>query len=460
MMNASKIEEKLELSVVSPSTHQHINKSTFTIFPAGSLTGNRNDRRMAKSTAYLQSGDPASPAAFLVAGFFFFNTFLLPAGLLYTTLLTPLFLLLLLKKGKWKALLWFAVLSAPIGYFHSRGGADMAVYARSFALFASAVVFTIWVCHFLLAHKDKLGEYFRVIVVYNTFLTAMAILLLPVPGANEFFWYFEPIHTAIPAFPRLKLLVYESSFYSLQLAPVFLFYFASIALTGRKPYLLSLLLLGFSLLISLSFGILGGLTIAVLLVFFLHPFSLLRRRRIFFTSIYLALFGALLLALILYYFPFNPVFDRIEKVMQGHDSSAKGRTWEAFLLAWAILGETDYWLGAGLGQIKVAGHELIVNYYQYEGKWTDLVRIPNAMAETLATFGIVGAAGRVIAQIGLFFYTKVYGNYYRLMLFAFIFIYQFTGSYLTNIYEYLIWVIVFLPVFPQFDKRPADQPDG
>ena len=75
------------------------------------------------------------------------------------------------------------------------------------------------------------------------------------------------------------------------------------------------------------------------------------------------------------------------------------------------------------------------------------------MAETLASFGIIGAVSRVIAQIVLFVATRVYDNYYRLVLFGFIFIYQFTGSYLTNVYEYLIWVIVFLPVFPRFDKQ-------
>ena len=212
-------------------------------------------------------------------------------------------------------------------------------------------------------------------------------------------------------------------------------------------------LLCLALLLSLSFGVLGGMAMAVLVVFFLNAKSLLRRRKIFFSAIYL-LIGVVLVGFIMWrFFPFNPVVDRVGKIFAGHDSSANGRTWEAFMLAWKILEHTDIYWGAGWGQIKIVGQPIIVEYYNYEGEWRDLVRIPNASAETLASLGLLGLSGRLLAEIGLFFYTKVYNNYYRMILFAFIFIYQFTGSYLTNIYEYLIWVLVFLPIFPQFNRQ-------
>ncbi|MBC7536218.1 MAG: hypothetical protein H7258_11050, partial [Ferruginibacter sp.] len=51
----------------------------------------------------------------------------------------------------------------------------------------------------------------------------------------------------------------------------------------------------------------------------------------------------------------------------------------------------------------------------------------------------------------LFFYTKVWTNYFRLLLFIFIFIYQFTGSFVTNIAEYVIWILAFTNVFVEFD---------
>ncbi len=386
-------------------------------------------------------------------GLFFFNIFLLPAGLLYTTLLSPLFVLLLLKKGVWRPFLAYLGLSLLFGYQHFRTGVDVGAYLKSYILFSSAFVFSLWAYHFLSAKHEKLSLYFQRITLYNTFFVLLAIAGLLLPLTREILWYDVPIHPAIPAFPRLRLFVYEPSFYSLLLAPIVLYYFTAFVFSSDNKHLMALGLLCFALVLSLSFGVLGGMLIAVLVVFLLNARSLLRRKRIFFASLYLLGMASMGGLILWEFFPFNPVVDRVGKIFAGHDSSANGRTWEAFMLAWKILEHTDIYWGAGWGQIKIVGQPIIVEYYNYEGEWRDLVRIPNASAETLASLGLMGLLGRLLAEIGLFFYTKVYDNYYRMILFAFIFIYQFTGSYLTNIYEYLIWILVFLPVFPQFNRQ-------
>ncbi len=389
---------------------------------------------------------------FSVVGFFFFNILFLPTGLLYTTLMTPWFLWLLLRRRHWKGLAWYFLLSLPLAWYHLSHGAVGETYLRSYFLFTSVAVFTLWAWHYFRQHARKLGGYFRQISIYNSFFTLFALALYFTAAGKTIFWSFEPIHPAIPVAPRLKMLVYEPSFYALQLAPVILFYFIAYLFSEGNRYLLGLVFLTVSLLLSLSFGVIGGLTIALTALILLHFFRLIRRKKVFYAGIYLALILVAAVVALFWLFPLNPVADRVEKVWYGFDPSANGRTWQAFLLAWKILGETSYLFGAGLGQIKEIGHEIIVNYYNYEGAWADLVRIPNVMAETLATFGLAGALTRLIAQIGLFFYTRVYSNYYRFALFIFLFLYQFTGSYLTNVYEYLFWVLVFLPVFPQFDK--------
>jgi hypothetical protein len=90
-----------------------------------------------------------------------------------------------------------------------------------------------------------------------------------------------------------------------------------------------------------------------------------------------------------------------------------------------------------------------------------VITIPNAVAETWTLFGIAGLMLRFIAEISLFFSRKVWCNYYRLILFVFIFIYQFTGSFVTNLAEYVIWILAFTEVFPQFDvirRKPATGP--
>jgi hypothetical protein len=85
-----------------------------------------------------------------------------------------------------------------------------------------------------------------------------------------------------------------------------------------------------------------------------------------------------------------------------------------------------------------------------------VVRIPNAVAETMAIFGIFGIAIRFSLIFYFFIKTKVLENYYRTLLFVFVFVYQFTGSYITNIVEYVIWVIAFSTVFKQFDVKQTN----
>lgn len=342
-------------------------------------------------------------------------------------------------------------------YYHLNiTGATFSSYLKSYILLTSVFLFITWCYYFLSKRLNKLSTYFRYITLYNFFLVLIAIPLLIIPVINELFWYFVPIHPAIPVIPRLKLLVYEPSFYSFQLVPIFLFYLFSVVFNQPNNPFVALGMVIFALILSLSFGVIGSLIIATTLIFGTHFFRLSKHKRVFFFTIYLVLLALTALYIIWTFFPFNPIFIRLDKMLEGNDSSTNGRTWQAFLLAWRILQETDYYFGAGLGQIKEVGHQIIVDYYNYEGKWADLVRIPNTMAETLATFGIVGAVVRLVTQIVLFVHTRVYTNYYRLTLFAFVFIFQFMGSYLTNIYEYVLWLIVFLPVFPQFDKKVID----
>ncbi|PIY34027.1 MAG: hypothetical protein COZ08_04175, partial [Bacteroidetes bacterium CG_4_10_14_3_um_filter_42_6] len=53
----------------------------------------------------------------------------------------------------------------------------------------------------------------------------------------------------------------------------------------------------------------------------------------------------------------------------------------------------------------------------------------------------------------VFFFVKkrIYNNHYALILFLLIFIYQFTGSFITNVAELGIWAVVFGTRFIEFD---------
>jgi hypothetical protein len=148
-------------------------------------------------------------------------------------------------------------------------------------------------------------------------------------------------------------------------------------------------------------------------------------------------------------FPDNILFVRVGNIIAGNDSSGRGRTSEAFILAKKLLLMKSGTWGIGIGQIKVIGTQVIRDFYLYPPEYSNIA-IPNVTAETLALFGWVGLALRFFLELFFFFYTRVWKNYYRLMLFLFIFFYQFTGSFITNVAEYVIWILAFTEAFPQF----------
>jgi hypothetical protein len=144
---------------------------------------------------------------------------------------------------------------------------------------------------------------------------------------------------------------------------------------------------------------------------------------------------------------------RIVNVFSGKDISFRGRTFDSFYLGWQIAAQKSIWFGCGFGQVKEVGTDVFNTFYNTSFYTADNVGIPNAIGDTLATLGMVGVFLRLILEVYFFFKTKVYSNYYRLSLFVFIFIYQFTGSFITNIAEYSIWIIAFhKDIFEEFDK--------
>ncbi|HEY6083006.1 MAG TPA: hypothetical protein VIU45_06080, partial [Chitinophagaceae bacterium] len=266
-------------------------------------------------------------------------------------------------------------------------------------------------------------------------------------------WYLVPISPNIPVIPRLKLFTLEASHYSFWLVPLLIYFYSKVLFEkSRKSYVLAFILT-ISLLLSFSIGVIGGLLISfipVLILYFRNIFPVSGQRVLFFISL-----GALpLLILLAYHFyPDNALFARIRNIFKGDDTSARGRTYEAFILAHKIAAQKSLLWGVGPGQLKLIGRETVIRFYGFANP-PAVVRLPNASAETLAYFGYTGLVGRLLIELLLFFKTRVMENPYRLWLFAFVFIYQFTGSYITNLAEYLVWLLAFSSAFPQFDKEP------
>jgi hypothetical protein len=121
---------------------------------------------------------------------------------------------------------------------------------------------------------------------------------------------------------------------------------------------------------------------------------------------------------------------------------------ESYFFAYQIAAEKSLWWGVGFGQVKLLDY-LITS-------WSG-GRLICTVADNFALFGLIGVLLRFGSECYLFFRTRVYRNRFRLSLFIFMFIYQFTGSFSTNLAEYVIWILAFSPILPEFDRQPAAQ---
>lgn len=395
----------------------------------------------------LQRMNKFMPVAVL---YFFFNSLWLPEGVLYTTLLTPLFIIWLYNRQMLQPFSSFFLISLIYAFIHLMNGIDILFYLRSYLLLITVFVF---ICSFYLFTRvcNSLGEIFRKILIINFILLIPACIAFFIPPLKDIFWMTTDVSSGLTQFSRLKMFTYEASYYSLLLVPIAMYYLLKMILLRLPNKFLVAIMIILPLALSFAFGTLLGIPIAIIILFlsdirllYLKPGT---RKLLVAAIVLLVLFSFVFVRL----YPDNPFFLRISNIFQGRDSSFRGRVFESIYLAYEVVKEKSLLFGAGLGQFKILAKDLMTTFYSFTGE-VDIVRLSSTVAETFATFGLTGLFLRFGAEIYLFFKTRVYSNYYRLALFIFIFIYQFTGSYLMNIAEYVVWVLAFSSVFPEFNK--------
>jgi len=388
--------------------------------------------------------------------YFFINTVGLPFGLTYTTLLAPLFYVWILLKRKNEVLLPFICILLPFMLVHLFViRVEMEKYG--IALFNILAVYIFGQAFYTWLKFDSRKEMiFKKILIINTFLCFIAIGVYFTP-LNHIFWIRQNLTENVGQFMRLKMFTYEASYYAMLFVPVFLFYLMQYVLrqnTITGIWLLPMIFI--PLVLSFSIGVILCLVAAGVLTLLICYRPLHQKRRVvngFITGTFLAI---IFLVVAVIFFPGNPFFLRLQNILSGSDTSSIGRTVEAFELAGNIVEANNPWWGIGPGQLNLVAADMIREYYLYYH--TTPVAIPNATAETLALFGWVGFFFRLLLLVILFFVTKVWRNYFQLLLFFFMFLYQFMGSYITNGAEYVIWILAFTHAFPSFDvKRKTDQ---
>ena len=393
------------------------------------------------------------PFAFV---YFFINGVALPFGLTYTSLLAPFFYIWIIRTRKREVLLPFIAVLVPFMVMHLLVvRAELNSYLVSLLNLVLVYIFCQTAYSFLLVCQD-VEKIFRWILFINFVLCIVAI---PFYFTEYFslFWDEQVLTEGVGRLRRLRLFTYEPSYYSFLFTPFFFFFLLQYFFRQNTiPAALLLPMIMLPYLLSFSIGVMGAMFLALFFTWILYFKQLITKKRIISTIITGGVTLASVLVVLLVFFRSNPLFTRIANIFNWRDTSGRGRTADAFILARKILYQGNEFWGIGLGQIKTVGDSIIRDYYLYN---IDIVAtIPNAAAETLAIFGWVGFIVRIALELFLFFYTRVWTNYYRLLLFFFVFIYQFTGSFITNAAEYIIWILAFTNIFSQFNVASGSDP--
>ena len=390
------------------------------------------------------------PFAFI---YFFINIVGLPFGLLYTTILTPVFYVWLLIKGKRLIIFRFFLFATPFVIVHLFNGVDKFYYSRSLVVYLTVYIFC-YAFHTLLTTYNKMEGLFKRLTDANFAFTIIALFLLVTPLKNLlwFDWSISVGGLAINNWPRLLMLTYEPSYYATLMVPLFVFYFIQFILKqSHNGSLQQFFFIGTPLLLSLSMGVIAGLVISIIIFILVNARRFLTSKTLLYSLIAISFFFLSSIVILFYFYPQNPISVRLIAIFAGADGSANGRTFEAFELGVVIAKLKSIWWGVGPGQLKIIGDPIIKAFYNYPPDYGQ-VSIPSTFSETIAIFGIIGGSLRMMLEFFFFFKTKVYNNYFRTLLFIYIFIYQFTGSFTTNIAEYVIWILAFTNTFPQFDR--------
>lgn len=387
--------------------------------------------------------------------YFFFNSLFLPLGLLYTTLLAPLFLVWVIIQKKPTHLVPYLALTFIFACIHFLNGVDPGYYLQSYLILLTIFIFCVATRTWLLK-TESLRGLFKSLLLINAVLTVVALVLLAIPDLRDILWYNNAITNGVNDVWRLKMFTYEASYYSTVLAPLALYYCLRTFLLKPPRRWLAFFLVIIPLALSLSFGVILGLLLAIGAVY-LSDLRLLTENKK--TISYLLLFvtaAALGIVILFKLNPENILFKRIANVLVGQDTSFRGRTTDSFFIAVEIARKKSLLFGCGPGQVKVLGIDILRRFYQSDIYTEANTSIPNAVAETLAVFGLAGVLLRFGIEFFFFFRTRAYRNYYRLSLFILAFFLQFTGSFITNVAEYVIWLLAFTPgLFPEFDRPPG-----
>lgn len=379
----------------------------------------------------------------LIIVFFIFNIVYLPSPLLWINILSVLYVFKVINSKYFLLFIAYLFLLLIFSGVHLYNGVDdFESYQKSTLLYILVAFTAIATRLYLIKYTFKFEAFYRLIVKYNfiLFIVGLTLFFLEIPSTIIIIYDYDGV-----GLPRMRGLLYEPSYYALILTPWVIFaILKNIQKKANKSDIKYFLLLMIPFLATVSIGVITALGIALGIVGALRALSSMKLNRkvvLIITSIFLVLAAVVALNA-------EVIFTRVIAILTGEDGSTNMRTIGSMDVAYQIMKEKSTWFGIGPGQIKITGKEIFNSYFNYQD--SNVPRIPNAIGETMTTFGFIGLAIRLIIQFLIFIQFRVYKNNYLLSLFLFLFIYQFTGSFITSTIEYVFWLLLTIPVFKEF----------
>lgn len=376
--------------------------------------------------------------------FYYFNVLFLPLGFQWSNFLSPL---LLVNIWRSKAINFLILLLLLCGVIfvgqlflepHS-GFIDYKNYVLSSGYFIATLVSGIFFYNLLryLKQTNLLRRVFDRLLVINAvlFVAAVAIYFLPL---REIVWMQDDLR----GLSRLKMFYSEPAHYGYILMPLMLYVLFRVFVQKDYSYIYLFIITLLSVLACQSTGTVMAMVIALLV-------GGMTFARVFYKKYYKQIF--MLMVVLLVALPFildSVLFTRLMSFMAGGDHSGQVRVFYSLGSAYGLIERYNYYFGVGLGQAKE-----YVEYFtsQYSGYGTN--RLPSSLSSTLASIGMLGVFVKYTLLICLFFLKRIYNNVFHFIIFMYALVYGFTGGWVINPAEFMMWALAFSGVFKEYDRR-------
>lgn len=384
---------------------------------------------------------PLASIAFFVNGPAFF-----PPGLLFTSMLSPLLYFWLLAKRRRFVLEGFLVAIFPFALANAIQGMKIRIFLPSFLLLMTVYV-TTYAFAVAIQEMRSLHRLLRTLIWMNL---GLAIVGLAVRFTSVYALMWATPEDTTSKTIRFRGFASEASLYSTLLLPLLLFSYWTFVRRRTRANFILLMATAIPLFMSLSYGIIGGIAIALIVVYLAGGKGVSRFKWIALTMLVLCV-GYVALPRT------NPIRKRAIDMFSGSDASEYLRTTASYIAGYREADSKDLWFGVGLGETKDVGLTYITWNHQ-----SGSTHFPCVVAETLGELGVIGLTFRFLLEFYFFFRTKTYSDPYRLSLFVAIFVFQFGGSFKDNLAEYMVWILAFsenagFVSIPAPEAEPADE---